>query len=246
MRSSAPPMPGMVLPESLIDASRLTTDSARSPTTLTSGRSRPRTTLSPQRNLRHARAHHELQRHADGQRRRDRAGETFPRLARADARDHLVPAEGGADDVRAHVGEFRHRQQVDEQEAVLRRAAGREGEQRHDVEQERHVEQAEDRQRRGGDRRAILLRVDDQPHEGAEQREDQHQLQPEVHVGMPLRFQHEEVPRDREDQRAAEKPALLEDLEAFLLLRAVKLPTGRPGRRARSRPGTRCPSRRKS
>ena len=50
MRSSVPPMPGNTVLESFVWAPRLTTDSARSPTTAANPSSKPRTVRSSNRN----------------------------------------------------------------------------------------------------------------------------------------------------------------------------------------------------
>ena len=76
----------------------------------------------------------------------DGTAEAFPGLAGADARDHLVPADERADGVGAHVAELRDEDEVEQEEFALH--AGKEIDLLDEVQQPRHIHEAE---QRGGD-----------------------------------------------------------------------------------------------
>jgi hypothetical protein len=140
-----------------------------------------------------------------------------------------VPPDERADDISAHIGKLRHGQKIDQEKAVLFRIARHEGQQRHEVEEKRHIEQPQQGERRGGDRRAVRLRHHDEPDERAEQGEDENEFLAEMDEARVARVVDEKIPRIGENERAAEKAALLENLVPFFLLGAIELPlSGQP------------------
>ena len=118
-------MPGKSWPESFRPASRLKSDSIKSPTTAAALRMTPKNDRMHHRHAVAVRAA-ELQKHNAGQRRNhNRAAKTFPRFAGADARDHFVFADQRPDRISAAIAELRHENEI--QDVVMPcRTAGEE------------------------------------------------------------------------------------------------------------------------
>ena len=70
----------------------------------------------------------------------------------------------------------------------------------------------------------MRLRHHDQPDERAEQRKDEDEFAAEMDKLRMAGMVNEKIPRVGEDERAAKKAALLEDLVPFFLLRAIEFP----------------------
>jgi hypothetical protein len=115
-RSSTPPWPGSSAPESLTPASRLSSDSARSPSCATGETTRPATRRTPCPAAGRASAEHEVRVHRAGEDRADHAGDgALHRLGRAHGRDQLPPAERPPAEVRRGVAHPREDQREQQQ-----------------------------------------------------------------------------------------------------------------------------------
>ncbi len=100
-----------------------------------------------------------LHEHKAGNRRtQDRSPEAFPGLARADARDHLVPSDQRSDGISAAVAEFGDQHEV--KQVVTPREAGikEEIDLLNEVQQPGHIHQPEERRRNGQHARGVAAR----------------------------------------------------------------------------------------
>src|SRR2546428_12621879 len=93
---------------------------------------------------------HELEQdQAAKERKPERTKEAFPGFFRADVRDHLVAADRAAGQIRAHVAELRHRDQIQDIKLSGYRTGARARREiknfRREIEQPKHVKQTEER-----------------------------------------------------------------------------------------------------
>ena len=161
--------------------------------------------------------------HARRRRNQNRAAETLPRFAGADARDHLVPADERADGIRAGVAEFRHDNEIKDVKFAVH--AGEEIDFLDEVQQPRDIHQAEQRRRNGGNAGDGAAR-NKLPHAQTEHEQDDEPGFKIVHARRRTRRadvagQIQKCPQHQ--QQAAEQPAPFEADQAALFGQPVKL-----------------------
>ena len=101
--------------------------------------------------------------------------------------------------------------------------AGHEGEQRDEIEQEGNVEQAEEGERGGDDRRAVVFIHDDKADEAPSSEKTSTSSMPKWTSRCGCGWCTRKYQDAKKDERPAKEAAFFKDLVAFVLLRAVKL-----------------------
>ena len=148
----------------------------------------------------------------------NRAAETFPRFAGADARDHFVFADERADDIGAHVAELRQQDEIEQEVFAL--DAGKKIDFLDEVQQPRHIHQAQ--QRHGDGRQAVRTYFGEKQSQAqTEDEQDQETGFKIVHPGwrtvggaevagdVQKRADHQQHPADDAGDFEARQPAFL-------------------------------------
>ncbi len=215
-------MPGKNLPESFTPASRLKSDSIKSPTTAVRTQQHAEDDCVQPIHASHFVTEKMHKDEAGNRRNKNRAAKTFPRFSGTDARNHFVPADERADRIRAGVAEFCHQNKIEQKKFTF--DAGEKIDFLDEVQQPRYIHQAKKRRGDGRDSSRVGFRHK-LPHAQTEHEQNQKTRFKIVHArgrtGSAEVSGQIQKRSDRE-QNSAEQPAPFETDETALFGQSVK------------------------